>query len=130
MRQVLHPKGRLAVFGYGLMQVHGPIDTVVQYFYKEVTDAYWDPERKYLDDGYTTIPFPFKEEIVPTLHIKVSWTREQFLQYLNTWSAVKHFIEQEGSNPLDLIIDDVEKSWGSEEMLEFRFPLLLRVGRL
>lgn len=130
VKKVLKPEGRIAVFGYGLMQTAGALNAVIQYFYKDVTRPYWDAERKYLDDRYETIPFPFKEEIVPNLEIKTQWSKSQMLQYLNTWSAVKHYVAAKGSNPLELIADKVDETWGNEEVRTFTFPLLLRVGRL
>lgn len=130
VKKVLKPEGRIAVFGYGLMQTSGALNAVIQYFYKDVTGPYWDAERKYLDDRYETIPFPFKEEIVPKLEIKTQWSKSQMLQYLNTWSAVKHYVAAKDSNPLELIKGKVDETWGNEEVRTFTFPLLLRVGRL
>ncbi len=126
----LKPNGIFAVIGYTVLHTEGALNEVIERFYKKITDPYWDPERNYLDDGYLTIPFPFKEEVVPKLEIKVNWEKQQFLNYLNTWSAVKHYEKANGHNPLTLIEDEVDLKWGNTEKRDFIFPLLVRVGRL
>ncbi|RXG28483.1 class I SAM-dependent methyltransferase [Leeuwenhoekiella marinoflava] len=132
-KQVKHhlkPDGIFAVIGYSVLETLGELNTVIQHFYKVITDPYWDPERKYLDENYKSIPFPFKEIEPPKLTMPIYWTVEELLNYLNTWSAVKHYEKANGKNPLRLIQDDVYKHWGAREKREFNFPLLLRVGKL
>jgi hypothetical protein len=58
----------------------------------------------------------------------VYWTAEHLIGYINTWSAVKHFIKKNGFNPIDELRTDIEKNWGFELKREVRFPLLLRMG--
>lgn len=130
VHRVLKPNGIFAAIGYAILRTEGNLNSTLQKFYKEITDPYWDPERKYLDDAYTTIPFPFVEEVTPRLTIQVYWTQNDLLNYLNTWSAVKHYEKANGSNPLDLIKDEVSKKWGTVDKKQFVFPLILRVGRL
>ncbi|MAW93695.1 MULTISPECIES: class I SAM-dependent methyltransferase [unclassified Leeuwenhoekiella] len=127
--QHLNPEGILAVIGYSVLKTRGKLNEVIQHFYTEITNDYWDPERKYLDDHYQSIPFPFEELEMPKMHIQVNWTQDQLLNYLNTWSAVKHFEKKQGSNPVELIRDAVKENWGSDEYRIFEFPLLLRVGK-
>ena len=125
----LKPDGIFAMIGYSVFKTSGKLNEVIQHFYKNITDPYWDPERKYLDEHYKTVPFPFKEIETPELEMSVIWTKNQFLSYLNTWSAVKHYEKAKGQNPLELIQDDVDKFWGNAVTRKFSFPLLLRVGR-
>lgn len=128
--QHLKPNGILAVIGYSVLKSQGELDSVIQHFYKEIIDAYWDEERKYLDEGYLTIPFPFEELQVPHFEMEIIWSQDQFLNYLNTWSAVKHHQKQHNSNPVELIRKQVEANWGDTEKRSFYFPLLVRIGKL
>jgi hypothetical protein len=50
--------------------------------------------------------------------------------YLNTWSAVKHFIKQNGYNPVDELKPEIEKHWGKEDVKQVKFPVLLRIGKV
>lgn len=126
----LKPNGIFAVIGYSVLKTSGELNAIIQHFYKNITDSYWDPERKYLDEHYKSIPFPFEELKTTKLEMPIYWTAEDLLNYLNTWSAVKHYEKANGSNPLSLIQEDVHKHWGAKEQREFNFPLLLRVGKL
>ncbi|RXG11291.1 methyltransferase family protein [Leeuwenhoekiella aestuarii] len=124
----LKSEGIFAVIGYSVLETSGELNTVIQRFYKEITNPYWDPERKYLDENYRSIPFPFQEIETPKFAMPIYWTADELLNYLNTWSAVKHYEKANAENPLHLIRDDVYKYWGAKEKREFNFPLLLRVG--
>ena len=126
----LKPDGVFAVIGYSVLETSGKLNEVIQHFYKDITNPYWDPERKYLDENYQTIPFPFKELKTPQLAMPVYWTVQELLNYLNTWSAVKHYEKAHGESPLALIQDAVYTHWGTAVQRKFDFPLLLRLGKL
>ena len=126
----LKPEGIFAVIGYSVLETEGKLNTVINYFYEEITKKYWDPERSYLDSHYKTIPFPFEEIETPQLEMPVYWTAEDLLNYLNTWSAVKHYEKENGENPVKLIEEQVYNQWGNSQKRRFDFPLVLRVGKL
>jgi ubiquinone/menaquinone biosynthesis C-methylase UbiE len=119
----------LIVIGYGILHVSPEIDAVIGRFYKNVIGPYWDKERRYIDEQYQTIPFPFKEIQMPRFSNTYAWTMEHLIGYLNTWSAVKHFTKQNGTNPVDDLRKEIAAVWMQDE-IEVSFPLLLRVGRV
>lgn len=120
----------LCVVGYSRVKINEQIDNVITLFYTNVIGSYWDNERKYIDENYTTIPFPFKEIQVQKFTNTQQWTLEHVIGYLNTWSAVKHFIKQNNYNPIDELQKDLAQIWGNEQTKEVEFPLLLRIGRI
>lgn len=126
--RVLRDDGLFAVLGYGFMSVNEEVDRVLAYLYKDVLGAYWDAERKYVDENYQTIPFPFQEMTVKKFENRFVWHLNEVLGYLNTWSAIQHYIKENGQNPIDIVQSDLQKLWssGGEEVV---FPLLLRMGR-
>lgn len=128
VKRVLKPSGYIAVMGYSLFKSNKETNEVIKHFYKEIIGPYWDPERIYLDEEYKTIPFPFKEVETPHFQLKEKWSLERLIGYLNTWSAVKHYEKQVGSNPVELIKEDLKQSFGKER--EVRFHILLRLGQL
>jgi ubiquinone/menaquinone biosynthesis C-methylase UbiE len=130
VRRTTKKEGLLAVIGYGGISVSAEIDAIKKDFYKNVVGPYWDKERKYIDDDYKTIPFPFEEIKTPSFENKFSWTKEQFLGYINTWSAVKHYISKNGSNPVDDLALPVTEAWGGKKFLDVRFPVILRIGKI
>jgi SAM-dependent methyltransferase len=128
--RVLRPEGVVALIGYGLIKTTPALDEVIEKLYSGILDSYWDPERRYIEDAYRTIPFPFLELDMPQFTISYNWTLEDLLGYLNTWSAVKHYEQQEGQNPVQLVEQALREKWGPQQQVEVRFEVISRVGHL
>ena len=130
VHRTLKPGGLMAVIGYGLTRVSPKVDKAIDHFYQNIVGPYWDPERKYLDEGYQTIPFPFEEINCPEFKIAEEWTLDHFIGYLKTWSAVKHFEAKNGFNPVDDFTQELQSAWGTENIKrKVSFPLLTRIGK-
>lgn len=130
VKRTLKDNGLIAVIGYGLIQIDEKVDEIILDFYKNVVGSYWDKERKYIDENYKTIPFPFNEIEAPEFYIKSEWTFEHLLGYFETWSAIKHFIQANQYNPVDNIFDKLKEAWGNDLSKKITFPVLLRIGKL
>ncbi|HRQ49351.1 MAG TPA: class I SAM-dependent methyltransferase [Agriterribacter sp.] len=130
VRRTAKDNALLCVVGYGTLEIAEQINNVIAAFYNNVIGKYWDKERRYIDEKYTTIPFPFDEIQRPNFVITQHWTLEHLIGYLNTWSAVKHFIKQNGFNPVDKLRTEIEQLWDNGQIKQVRFPLLLRIGRI
>ncbi|WP_343747112.1 class I SAM-dependent methyltransferase [Fluviicola sp.] len=126
VRRVLKPDGLLVVLGYGNIRVENEaVQNVIGKLYSEILDGYWDPERHFIDENYQTIPFPFEEIAHPEFEIRNTWSREQLLGYLNTWSAVKHYSDKHKMNPIDLILPE----FPDFDSVNSVFPVLIRPGK-
>ncbi len=117
-----------AAWCYGTCRVDKTIDDIYDYLYTDITGNYWSPERRYVDDGYQSIPFPFREIETPALVIKAHWKKEQYTGYLQSWSAVQHYIKQNGKNPVELVTGRIEDNWDENEEKEITFPIYMRAG--
>ncbi|TRW23042.1 methyltransferase domain-containing protein [Flavobacterium zepuense] len=126
--RILKPDGIFAVLGYGLFSTNADTDKILHKFYYDIVGPYWDAERRYLDENYTTIPFPFNEVETQKFTNHFTWTLEQLIGYLETWSATQHYIKKNGSNPIDIIRVELQQSWEKSDK-SVTFPLLLRIGR-
>lgn len=127
--RTLAPDGIIAVIGYPLPQIDSHVDSCIGKLYNDVLASYWDPERRYVDEHYLTIPFPFDEIKAPGLTATRIWTIEDLVGYLNTWSGVQHFIGKHHSNPITGMSEELRRSWGHETTKCVTFPILLRIGR-
>lgn len=130
-RRVLRPAGILAVWAYGINEVEGAAtNEIVQDFYGNIVGPYWPPERRIVEEGYETLPFPFAEVRPPGFRMQARWTLQQLLGYFSTWSATNRFIKTRGENPLPALRDRLAKSWADAETARLvTWPLTLRVGR-
>lgn len=128
VKRCLKPDGLFAVLGYGLFSSNPETNRIIDHFYKKIIGPYWDPERKYLEEDYQSLAFPFSEIETPKFNQKYKWTIDQLLGYLRTWSAVKHFEKANHKDPVLLIEEDIRKAFGNRN--EVIFPILFRLGKL
>lgn len=129
VKRTLKPDGIFAVIGYGIMSIDKKVDKAVHKLYEDFLGKYWDPERRYIEENYKTIPFPFEEITAPHIFIKTRWSFNQLIGYLNTWSALQHYKKANERNPIEYMFTELKEAWGSDAEKEIRFPVLLRVGR-
>ena len=128
VQRTLKPDGVLAVIGYDLCRVDDETDILINELYKNILGMYWDKERRFIDEKYQTIPFPFEEIYCPEFEMSHAWNLQQFIGYLSTWSALKHFIDAHKINPLTELEKQLRSHW-KDETKNVRFKILLRVGK-
>ncbi len=61
--------------------------------------------------------------------MEYEWNKDQFIGYLNTWSALQHFIKQLGYNPLtEELLQQLNNVWADNAIQTIYFPLFLKAG--
>lgn len=132
-RRVAKPRAVIAVWCYSLGSLTPAIDAVVYKLYHDILgDAYWPKERRYIDEEYKTIAFPFKKmKHIPDFYTEKQFNLSQMLGYLRTWSAVKEYYLQNKQDPLELVEKELSTVWGDEnKTVTMRWPIHLLVGQL
>lgn len=127
VERVLKPGGVLAVWNYAPASVSEPVDLVLAELGSRVA-PFWPPERKFVDSGYRTLPFPYADLAAPSFHCRMSWTARQFLDYAATWTAVQRARSELGLDVLAEFAPRLERAWGPEPR-DVLWPIALRVGR-
>ncbi|MGD8504730.1 MAG: class I SAM-dependent methyltransferase [Syntrophobacterales bacterium] len=131
VKRVLKTGGVIAAWSYGLLRISPPVDELLDKFYVDVVGPFWPPERKLVDDGYRSIPFPFQEFTSPAFSMEANWSLDHLLGYLGTWSSIQKFKEQNKANPLKGFARDLKQVWGRpEDEKRVRWPINMRVGRV
>jgi len=130
VRRVAKPNAIISAFTYSLFEVTDEkINELIQHFYWKETQPYWDAERKLVDDGYKTIPFPFNEIVAPKFWMEYQWSVDQLLGYMNTWSAALHYHKKTGKNLTDeFLTSELLAVASKEDTLTIRFPIHMRIG--
>ena len=129
VRRVLAPGGAVALYTYNLVRVDPGFDRVLDRLAREIVGPYWPPERRWVDEEYRTLPFPFAEVQPPAFAMRQSWDFAQLEAYLDTWSALKYFTKDRGVSPRALVHDDLLAAWGDPAMVrEVHWPLHVRAG--
>jgi SAM-dependent methyltransferase len=130
--RVARPGAVMAVWGYNIPQSGiQSVDEAIRYFYKEVVGGYWDPERKYIEEAYQTIPFPMSPLPAKSFSIDVVWDLSDLVGYFQSWSSVRHFIASQTYNPVEKFLPVLTEAWPTEKKaLAFSFPVFMRIGRV
>jgi SAM-dependent methyltransferase len=131
VNRVLTADGVIAVWGYGdpvldTPALHAAVDT----FNFVTLSEYWPPERHLLtNDGYRSLPFPFKEIETPSWMMEEQWTLYELLGYFRTWSAVQRYIDKEHRDPVEELARELSKHWGDpEHRHRIQWPVRMRAG--
>ena len=130
--RVARPGALLAVWNYPRPRfVDAELDRRFFAFYSQVVGPYWPPERRHIEDGYKTLPFPFEEVEAPELGFELNWNLDQLAGYASSWSATARYRQALGADPVPLLRESIEPAWPAVGVsVPLRMPLGLRVGRL
>lgn len=120
----------IAVWSYSLLKINKSIDQIIRNYHFNFLGNYWDAERKYVDDEYKNIPFPFGKIDAPQFFIEKYWSLQELEGYLNTWSALQKYLNANEPNPVPGIIRSIQPFWGREEKKKIIFPIHLLLGAI
>lgn len=130
VRRVATSRALVAEWSYDLMTVTPQVDRVVQHLYRDVVGSYWPSERRHVEDGYAQLEFPFERVSVPAFAMQLTWSLEQLVAYLGTWSSVRRCMRARGEDPVAALRGELEAGWGSAASRTVTWPLAVRVGRV
>jgi hypothetical protein len=125
-RRVAKPRAVVALWGYSPPRFNPQIDAIFDDFYFHTPGEYWDPCRRYVDERYGNLHFPFEE--IPALEFvhSVVFDLDSFAGYLRTWSAAENYVRTRGTDPVAEFVARLKPLW-KDKMLG-RYPLFLRLG--
>lgn len=131
VRRVTVPGGLFAAWSYGACHAGADIEALLREFEHGEMAPYWHANRRWVDEGYRSIPFPFAELEAPPLQLRVRWTLRQLGLYLSSWSAVAAYRRERGEDPVPRILRRIAQHWGAPDgVRDVEWPLALRVGRV
>lgn len=131
LERIARPGAAFAAFTYALCRIDPAVDAVIDRLYRDLLGAHWPPERRHVDSGYRTLPFPWAEIAAPSLEIAEEWDLGRFVGYLGTWSAVAAFRRALGRDPIAEVLPALQDAWGPPGGARtVRWPLTIRAGRV
>jgi SAM-dependent methyltransferase len=131
VRRVAVPGGVIAAWCYGSPHAGDDVEASLREFEDGTVGPYWSAGRKWVDEGYRTIPFPFEEATPPTFELRVRWSLSQLGEYISSWSAVAKFRRERGVDPVVPLMERLGNHWGpSDRTRDVVWPLGIRIGRV
>lgn len=124
-RRVMKPSAILAFWGYIWPEVSPDVDDVMEEFKARIASSW--PERSALLHGaYASINPPFHEISAPEIITTVSWTADDYLAHLRSWSATRYYSENTGENIVETFAPVFAKAWRGDRN-PVRWPLVIKV---
>ena len=111
VRRVAVPDAAVALVSYGPTLISPDIDPIVDEFRVGTLAPFWAPERRHVEDGYRSLPFPFDEVEPPELVMRVEWTLSDMMAYIRTWSALRTMEEPRREALLDDLREALGPAW-------------------
>jgi SAM-dependent methyltransferase len=128
--RVLKPRGVIAAWCYETFELSADLQPLVDRLYGEILGPYWPPERRWVEEGYRTIPWPFDALTPPKLELSVDWPLSALFGYLRSWSATQRYQAERGVDPVLLIEAELSACWGDPKVpRRITWPLSIRAGR-
>lgn len=131
LRRVVRPGGVIAAWSYGSCSAGADIESLLRDFEDGLLGPYWDARRRWVDEGYRTIPFPFEEIPMASFELRAEWSLSQLGEYMRSWSAARNYQRARGDDPVTPLLGRIVKHWGAPRATRtIRWPLSVRVGRV
>jgi len=130
VRHVAKEKALLAVIGYGMLRISPELNPIVDALYEEAFSYYFSENRRYLDQHYRNLPFPFEEIPTPEFNTQFQWSLEELEGYFNSWSAVQKMKSEMSYNPVINTMRKLRERLPAGESLKVTFPMFMRLGRI
>jgi SAM-dependent methyltransferase len=130
-KRVAAPGAAIAAWTYAAPRMDGDVGEALRRFQTQVVGPYWPPERRFVDDEYRSIPFPFERIETPHFAIEQAWTLSQVAGYLRTWSATTRYVAETGIDPVVAEERELAGVWGDRESTRrIVWPVIMLAARI
>lgn len=131
VRRVSAPQAVIVAWTYETPFLDGDAGAILRRYAFDTVGPYWPPERRYVNEGYRTIPFPFDRIESPTLELVEHWTRDRLVGYMRTWSSTTRFRKHHGVDPVVDVERELASVWpDGAEARRIVWPMPILAGRV
>jgi SAM-dependent methyltransferase len=130
VKRVLKPGGIFAAWGYSWFSIEAKVDRCIQEEVLKFLGPYWPEQNKLLWDHYRKLPFPFRKIQPFAIEMNVVWDLQQLFDYLRSWSATRHWLEDTDETQFQKAYQRTKVAWGDEKSRKrVKMDFFLVVGR-
>ncbi|GAB3625882.1 SAM-dependent methyltransferase [Pandoraea terrae] len=129
VHRVTRPGGVFVAISYNFLEISPALDVLVNRLYSDVLGAYWPPERRHVENGYRSLPFPFVRLPSYAGMLAADWDLAHLLRYFDSWSATAAYLRQTGVDPVAAMRDEFAAAWGNPSAVRrVAWPLTVHAG--
>lgn len=129
-QRVAVPNGVLAVWTYSEAKISAELDELMEWFMYDFLYDYWPDGRWYVRQKYETLPFPFDVIKSPDFCCRMTWNKQQWLNYVRSWSSYNNYVAKHNSDPIEVLLPKLNTLWYNNETKPVTWQLHLKCARL
>ena len=126
--RVVRPGGLVALVTYRNAELPGDAGAELVGFYQKV-EPYWPNGRVHVNNRYRDLELPWPALAAPPIEMTATWTRDELVGYITTWSATARLVAAAGEGPLDELRRRLAAVWPDGEPRIVRWPLTIKLAR-
>lgn len=131
--RVVRPGGLVALITYRNAELAAEVGERLARFYDQI-EPYWPDGRAHVFNRYRDLTLPWPAVDPPVLEMTATWTRDELVGYISTWSATARFVaargEGPGEGPIEALGAELAAVWPAGEAREVRWPLTIKLARV
>jgi SAM-dependent methyltransferase len=129
VERVTKPGALVALVSYGIVEIDGAANAIIARYYHDDAGPFWPPGRRHVETGYRDLAWPWPEVPAPAIAMRASWTLDELMGYVATWSATVKLVETRGRAPYDALRANLAAVWPDGERRDICWPLAIRLAR-
>jgi SAM-dependent methyltransferase len=125
------PGALVALVSYGNLEIaDAEVARIVTHYHHDVVGQYWPPGREHVENGYRDLVLPWRAVEAPAIEMTATWSREELIGYVSSWSATARLVDRQGPAEYDAVCAKLRAAWPAEERRTMRWPLTIKLARL
>lgn len=131
VRRVAKKGAPLVLWTYFFCNINEELDSLIADYFYNLLDGYWSDRIRYLEQGYRTLPFPFKEIQAPEFIASATWNLDDLKGFLLSWSGTASYIEANGDEAVRQFLARLAQAWGDpSQAKQVQWDLYMRAGQV
>ena len=119
------------MWSYFQSRIEPAVDAQLTRYADEVVGPFWNEGIRLNRRAYRDLEFPFERLPWPELHAEARMRLADVFDYMRTWSASQEWERVRGTDPIEMVRDELTHAWGDPEAERLvRWPLYGHIGRV
>jgi len=118
----------IALVTYDNAELAGEVGELLVAYYQQI-EPYWPDGRVHVNNRYRDLRLPWPAVLAPPIEMTATWTRDELVGYITTWSATTRLVAARGEGPVHELRRRLAAVWPDHEPRNVRWPLTIKLAR-